>query len=332
MSLKTRVTLKLHTKTRWFDLPPPNFVDNKAVKKKVFIDVFGRECWEVHAGVSSVPVEDLMGESSVEESPNEAELESLCLESADFSSPGPSTLQTEEMEPETDEVVLRKASMILNDLSLTRFAELSDTFIDTGIVRNEQCLAGAIELIVKKAHDEPHSAELCADLCVKLSRTPMEFEEEIVAGEGMKKTFKKMLLNKCQHEFKMDVSYRIEKAIEGVKDDEERHLMKYLAKKQYLGHLMFMGELYIRKLISIKIIFMILTQLSNGNDENGTEDAEKVDCFSTLMTVVGLTLEQDCVDLWYNGNVDAIDMLEACWNAVENAKAVVVSNLCFKIY
>ena len=77
---------------------------------------------------------------------------------------------------------------------------------------------------------------------------------------------------------------------------------------------------------------MILTQLLEGKDENGTEDAEKVDCFSTLMTVVGLTLEQDCVDLWYNGNVDAIDMLEACWNAVENAKAVVVSNLCFKIY
>jgi hypothetical protein len=41
-----------------------------------------------------------------------------------------------------------------------------------------------------------------------------------------------------------DVSDRIEEAIEGVKDDEERHLMKYLAKKQYLGHLMFMGELY----------------------------------------------------------------------------------------
>ena len=85
-----------------------------------------------------------------------------------------------------------------------------------------------------------------------------------------------------------DVSDRIEEAIEGVKDDEERHLMKYLAKKQYLGHLMFMGELYIRKLISIKIIFMILTQLSNGNDENGTEDAEKVECISTLMTVIGL--------------------------------------------
>jgi hypothetical protein len=33
---------------------------------------------------------------------------------------------------------------------------------------------------------------------------------------------------------------------------------------------------------------MILTQLLEGKDENGTEDAEKVECISTLMTVIGL--------------------------------------------
>ena len=98
--------------------------------------MFGRECWEVLAGVSSVPVEGLIGESSLEESLKEAELKSLCPESVAFSSSGPSTLQN------------------------------------------------------------------------------------------------------------TNVSDRIEEAIEGVKDDEERHLMKYLAKKQYLGHLMFMGEMY----------------------------------------------------------------------------------------
>ena len=155
----------------------------------------------------------------------------------------------------------------------------------------------------------------------RLYRPRMEFEEEIVAGEGEKKIFKKMLLNKCQDEFDTDVSDRIEEAIEGVEDDEERHLKKYLAKKQYLGHLIFMGELYIRKLISIKIIFMILTQLLEGNDENGTEDEEKVECFSTLMNIVGLILEQRCVDLWSNGKRDAIDMLEACWD-----KAAAVNN------
>jgi len=84
VSLKTNVSMKLHTKTRWFDLPRPEFVDIAAIKEKVFIDMFGRECWEVLAGNSSVPAEDLTGESSVEESPNEydlqAELEKLQIQ------------------------------------------------------------------------------------------------------------------------------------------------------------------------------------------------------------------------------------------------------------
>ena len=33
MSLKTNVSLKLHTKARWFDLPPLEFVDLGATRK-----------------------------------------------------------------------------------------------------------------------------------------------------------------------------------------------------------------------------------------------------------------------------------------------------------
>jgi len=282
MSLKTNVSLKLHTKTRWFDLPPPESVDKAAFKKKVFIDTFGRECWE------------------------------------DFA------------EPETDEVVLNKGLMILNDLPLTKIDKLSDMFIDTGIGRNRKCLEGAIELIVKKAQDEPHFAALCAELCLKVSRA----QEEIVAGEGGEKTFKKMLLNKCQDEFEAAVIDRIKKAIEGVEDDEERYRKKELAKKRYLRYMRFIGELYNRKCINTKRIFMILPQLLEGNDENGTVDEEKVEIFSTLMTVIGLKLEQCCVDLRDIGEGVAFDKLEACWDTVKAfiggktkaAKAAAVSN------
>ena len=139
---RTNVSVRLHTKIKWFDLPSPKNIDIGAIKEK------NRHVWKgmlgsprggffcTCRGPHRRSVEGLKGESSVEESLKEAELKSLCPESVAFSSSGPSTMQN------------------------------------------------------------------------------------------------------------TDVSDRIEEAIEGVKDDEERHLMKYLAKKQYLGHLMFMGELY----------------------------------------------------------------------------------------
>ena len=40
MSLKTNVSLKLHTKARWFDLPPPEFVDIGSIKEKVYRHVW----------------------------------------------------------------------------------------------------------------------------------------------------------------------------------------------------------------------------------------------------------------------------------------------------
>jgi len=62
--LHTNVNLKLYAKTRWFDLPRRDFVDIKAMKKKVFVDIFGMECWK-----------GLKGESPVEESTNDYDLQ-----------------------------------------------------------------------------------------------------------------------------------------------------------------------------------------------------------------------------------------------------------------
>lgn len=230
-----------------------------------------------------------------------------------------------EEEKDTDDVVLKKGLLIMNKLSLTKFEKLSDQFIDTGIGRNEECLAGAIELIVKKAQDEPHFAAMYAALCLKLSRTPMEFEEE-----GKKKKFKRMLLSQCQKEFETDTNYKMEKAIEGVEDEEERQLKKSIVKKHYLGHMRFIGELYKGDLISIKIMLMVLPQLLEGNDENGEVDEEKVECFAKLMAVIGLILEQQSVRLRDSGKSDSFEKLKEFWDKVHTfageSKGATVSN------
>jgi translation initiation factor 4G len=212
---------------------------------------------------------------------------------------------------ESDKDVLRQALLVLNKLSLTKFEKLSDAFIDTGIGRNAECLAGAIELIVKKAQDEPHFAAMYAALCLKLAHTPMDFEEP-----GKKKKFKKMLLSECQKEFETETSTKIAEAIKDIEEEEERELKAVIIKKHYLGHMRFIGELYKGDLINIKIMLMVLPQLLEGSETNEV-DEEKVECFAKLMTVIGLILEQQSVGLRNAGKPDNFEKLMKCWEIVE---------------
>lgn len=213
---------------------------------------------------------------------------------------------------DSDEVVLKKALLILNKLSLTKFEKLSDAFIETGVGRNENCLGGGIQLIVKKAQDEPHFAAMYAALCLKLSKTPVDFEEP-----GKNKKFKKMLLTECQKEFEGEMDVKITKAIEGIENEEDREIKKTLVKKHYLGHMRFIGELYKGDLISAKIMIFLLPQLLDGRDDKGNVDEEKVECFAKLMTVIGQIIEQQGQAMKEIGKPDVQNKLHDCWRKVE---------------
>ena len=219
--------------------------------------------------------------------------------------------EVEAVEEESDAAVLKKGLLILNKLSLTKFDKLSDAFIDTGIGRNVECLAGAIELVVKKAQDEPHFAAMYAALCLKLSRTPMDFEEP-----GKRKKFKKMLLTECQKEFETDTSTKIAEATKDVEEEADKNFKAMLIKKHYLGHMRFIGELYKGDLINIKIMLMVLPQLLEGND-SAAVDEEKVECFAKLMTVIGRILEKQSVGQRDIGKKENYEKLMKCWDTVE---------------
>jgi translation initiation factor 4G len=148
-----------------------------------------------------------------------------------------STTASGNQEEENDddmEQVLKKALLVMNKLSVTKFEKLSDAFIETGIGKNEACLAGAIGLVVTKAQNEPHFASMYAELCLKLSRTPMEgLEDEKKKG----KRFKKLLLTRCQEEFEQDSATKIKTITKDMTDEDEISYHATLVKKSYLGHM-----------------------------------------------------------------------------------------------
>jgi translation initiation factor 4G len=212
----------------------------------------------------------------------------------------------------SDEDILKKALLILNKLSLTKFDKLSDEFIQTGIGRNEECLKGAIGLVVDKAQQEPHFSAMYASLCVKLSKTPMEALGEQEGKKGKK--FKKMLLSRCQDEFEQDTATKIEVACKGITDKEEITYQTGLIKKNYLGHMRFIGELYKGDLVSIRIILSVIPHLLDL--EEGEVDEEKVECFAKLMTTIGASLDAQCQSLAAVGKTSSEESLKECWDHV----------------
>lgn len=235
-------------------------------------------------------------------------------------------------EQETDDDVLKKALLVLNKLSLTKFDKLSDAFIDSGIGRNEECLKQAISLVVGKAQSEPHFANMYASLCLKLGRTPMEALGE--EGKKKGKKFKKLLLERCQQEFEEDTAHKIARVTEDISDPEEKQYHANIIRKNYLGHMRFIGELYKGDMIRIGIMLFCLygllgmctdefTNTESTEEEkaelaNGPVDEEKIECFSKLMTTIGYNLEQQAGAARDNGKPVYLGQLESCWKTVNN--------------
>lgn len=217
---------------------------------------------------------------------------------------------------ESKEEILRRALLILNKLSLTKFDKLSDDFINCGIGRDIDCLTGAVGLIVNKAQEEQHFSSMYAGLCLKMSNTPMEGIDE---GTKKGKKFKKILLERCQSEFETDTATKVKEATKDISDPEEIEYHTNLIKKHYLGHMRFIGELYNGDLISIKIMLFCLPNLLKGeiDDSSGDVDEEKIECFAKLITVIGSSLEQQSEAMRSVGKTDAAESLAECWKAVE---------------
>ena len=225
--------------------------------------------------------------------------------------------KADEDEVDSKEEILRKATVFLNKLTLTKFDKLSDEFINCGIGRDVETLSGALGLIVQYAQEQQHFSSMYAGLCLKLANTPMEGIDE---GSKKGKKFKKMLLQRCQDEFETDTATKIKEA---TKDITEKEVIEYhanLIKKHYLGHMRFIGELYKGDLISIKIMLFCLPALLKGEDDDESSndvDEEKVECFSKLMTVIGSSLEQQSEAMRSVGKADAAESLAECWRIVE---------------
>ncbi|OBZ73052.1 Eukaryotic translation initiation factor 4 gamma [Grifola frondosa] len=222
--------------------------------------------------------------------------------------------------PDADspEVVDRKVRGLLNKLTMEHFDSISDQII-TWANRSEKekdgrTLIQVIRLVFEKATDEATWSEMYARLCRKM----MEQISANVQDDGIKNSggkpiaggqlFRKYLLNRCQEDFergwvakeattaaagKATQDQVAKAAAEESKDGEsalysEEYYAAQKAKRQGLGLIKFIGELFKLQMLTERIMHECVKKLL-GNVENPEE--EEIESLCKLLTTVGQILD-----------------------------------------
>ncbi|KAF9431889.1 hypothetical protein BGZ76_011570 [Entomortierella beljakovae] len=199
----------------------------------------------------------------------------------------------------SQETVARKVKGLLNKLTLEKFESISDKVIEIANFSAKESdgttLRHCIQIIFEKATDEPNFGGVYAMLCQKMmEKISPDVKDVSVEGSTGGKLFRKYLLHRCQEDFMRGWKDKVEGGVSlGDKDgpdlmsDEYYVLMK--AKRQGLGLIHFIGELFKLQMLTEKIMHECVKKLlSNVKDP----EEEETEGLCKLMTTVGLQLDR----------------------------------------
>ncbi|KAK0494871.1 armadillo-type protein [Armillaria luteobubalina] len=223
--------------------------------------------------------------------------------------------------PNSPDVVDRKVRALLNKLTMKRFDSLSDQIIawanKSEKDKDGRTLIQVIRLVFEKATDEAMWSEMYARLCRKMMAqiSPKVQDDGIKNAEGKPITggqlFRTYLLNRCQGDFERGwvakeatTAVAASKAIEdqasnaaaqakgdreeSITINSEEYYAAQKAKRQGLGLIKFIGELFKLQMLTERIMHECVKQLL-GNAEKPEE--EEIESLCMLLTTVGGLLD-----------------------------------------
>ncbi|PKC75788.1 ARM repeat-containing protein [Rhizophagus irregularis] len=173
-----------------------------------------------------------------------------------------------------------KIKALLNKLTLKKFDSISDQIIFYANNRRDGCMLREIVRLIFESHDESNFCAIYAQLCFRLMERVdhkiiaiKKFRNKFLQGGTL---FKKYLLDRCEKDFKKGwkvnmMSYENYEAIK--------------IRKQGLGLIRFIGELFKLKIIAKKTMHECIEKLLKLPEE------EEMESLCILMNIVGKQLD-----------------------------------------
>ncbi|KAH7096849.1 ARM repeat-containing protein [Auriculariales sp. MPI-PUGE-AT-0066] len=235
------------------------------------------------------------------------------------------------------EIVERKVKSLLNKLTLEKFDTISDQIIEwankSEKEKDGRTLIQVIRLVFEKATDEAAWSQMYARLCRKMMEqiSPGVMDEGIRNADGQPITgghlFRKYLLNRCQEDFERGWSNQAatakaaaEKAVEddeakkagGGNGEEVLYSVEYYAaqkaKRQGLGLVRFIGELFKLQMLTERIMHECIKKLLSNVDNPGEEEIESIcKLLSTVGQALDTTKARSHMDIYFRRMKDLSD-------------------------
>lgn len=176
-----------------------------------------------------------------------------------------------------EQQVLGKIRGILNKITLERFETLSGSLVDfiKNNIKTSTELSVVVSEIFTKTIAETHFGPLYAKLCSQLSELSFADPE----NKNNPITFTTALVIVCQKEFE---KVKTPVDLDNAADAEERKSKVSQAKKDALGTVEFIGELYKATLIPDKICNICLKELVSGSPTD-----TQIECAYRLLLTIG---------------------------------------------
>ncbi|KIJ65955.1 hypothetical protein HYDPIDRAFT_151661 [Hydnomerulius pinastri MD-312] len=230
-----------------------------------------------------------------------------------------STSRKPPAEVDTPELVDRKVKALLNKLTMEKFDSISDQIIawanKSENEKDGRTLIQVIRLVFEKATDEAAWSEMYARLCRKMMETiSAEVQDDGIKNADGKpiaggQLFRKYLLNRCQEDFERgwfakeaaaaaaaakasdDQAIKAANEKKGTEESElysDEYYAAQKAKRQGLGLIKFIGELFKLQMLTERIMHECVKKLL-GNVENPEE--EEIESLCQLLKTVGQLLD-----------------------------------------
>jgi len=200
-----------------------------------------------------------------------------------------------QVKPPTDREtqMRRKIKSVLNKISPDSFLSLVDQLLQIELSgpKDLKIMCG---LLFDVAVTEHHFCEMYADVCRMLASRCKEFPTADSKNGRLKTTFAHVLIDRCQEEFEGPQACL--EATSDMSEDERATTMK--ARRRVLGNMKFIGQLYLRRVLTHKIPKKVIDRLIF---ETKHPEAHNVECVAMLLHNIGSTLESNDVSRQHLG-------------------------------
>jgi len=192
---------------------------------------------------------------------------------------------------------VRIAQGYLNKMSQVTFEALSEKFVYIAVMENgNPPLPGQLKILIDRIFEQallqPTFCHMYSLLCEKIHKRM--------------KSFRMVLLNKCQEEFELGTTDP-----HNDMDEIEKEDYRFKAKKRMLGNINFIAELFKTSVIVEPVMYECFNHLlKTQNREN--PDEEQIEALCKLMLNVGKILDPDRINKRIDGYILQLKELQKC--------------------